>query len=380
MATKVRPKGTYADYLSGDYSDKVFVFELVKKNPVNALMKSKETGKAVRYPLSKMIPCVGTVYEKGPSGQMAPRKIRYVPGENSIYVDEQTPDDKFPKTKVFANWVNGRLTVDGIDSPRLNFFMKWDANETKEGRDQNKKAKFRLVDTTLMAKKDREKDKVKFDVVNWCYTADFLTKIEPFASLYFTHEQMSQNAEDIRWNLKIMAERNPAAFQRMLDDPNTERKIVVKQAIKKGFVVINVTQNSVAWAQNPNAPFSVAAPGVDPIEDFANKSKSGDGERYYKAICDLVNPAPATNTFIPPPVVESNTFTPPVNPIKSSAESDEELLIIVRAGVEKGLITISSNNLWWKYKTMSGRKEEGLAKELRDNPIALEILKKELLS
>lgn len=377
MAKAVKPRGTYADYKSGSYSDKVFVFELVKKNSPNAIMKSKETGKSVAFPLSYMIPCVGTVYQKDKNNRTILRKIRYVPGEDSIFVDEQTPDDKFPKIKVYANFVNGRLTVDGMDSTRLDFFMNWDMNETKDERNEKKKRVFRLIDTTVMAAKARQKDKVKFDVVNWCYTSDFLTKIEPFASLFFTHEQMAQNAEDIRWNLKIMAERDPEKFMRLLDDPNTERKILVKRAIKEDIIKINPHQNSIAWTQNPGAPFSVAAPGVDVIEDFVNKSKSGDGERYYKAIYDLVNPVKVeTSTFIAPP--ETTEIQVPISQIRSSAESDEELLLLVRSGVEKGLISVNDKKVWWKYKSMSGQGEKGMVQKLRDNPTALNILKSEL--
>lgn len=378
MAQPVRPKGTYADYKSGNYSDKIFVFELVKKNSPNANMRSKETGKAVAFPLARPIPCVGTIFHKDKnSGKVYPRKIRYVPGENSIFVDEQTPDDKFPKVKVLANFVNGRLTVEGTDTPRVEFFMNWDMNETKEDRDPNKRPMFRLVDTSLLAKKAREKDDLEFDVVNWCRNASFESKIEPFASLYFTAEQMAQNAEDIRWNLTIMAKRNPAAFKRMLDDPNTERKILLKRAIGMGFVVVNPTQNSIAWAARPNAPFSVAAPGVDPLEDFANKSKSGDGERYYKAIYDMVNPVTVeTTTFIPAPEVED--FNLPVQPIKGAAESDDELLLMVRTAVERNIMQVNDKKVWWKYKSENAQGEMKMVQKLRDNPVMLGILKGEL--
>jgi len=374
---QVKQRGTYKNYLDGDFADKIFVFESVSRNPQGGSVASKETGKVQPFPLSETIFCVGSVKEKNKAGQMAPRKIRYVPGEDSIYVDEQTSDKDFPKVKVLASLVNGRITIEGDDAPRLNFFMNWDINETKKDRDTKKVARFRLLDTSVMAAKSRDKKKLAFDVLNWCYTADFKTKIKPLASLYFTHEQMAQQAEDIRHNLSMMAEANPEKFQAILDNPQTERKITIKRAIAEGHVVVDVTSNGIAWAQNPNAFFSVAAPGVDPIEDFANKSKSGDGQKYYDAMYKLVNDVEEISA---PAMIEhvAEVKNVPMPTIKSASESDAEIIIMINTALEKGLITKTSNNVWFKYKSISANSKEQMVEKLRSNPIALNILKSEL--
>lgn len=365
-----KPRGTYADYKSGNYSDRVFVFELVNKNAPTASMRSKETGRVQEFPLTKPFPMIGSILQKDEkTGRVIPKRIRYVNGEDSIFVEKQTPDDKdFPKPKILANFIKGRFHVDGSDSPRLDFFMNWDINETKEGRDPKKDIEFRLVDTAKMASKAREADKVKFDAINWCYTADFKTKIEPFASLIFTDEQMMQNADEIRWNLKIMAERNPSAFKALLDDPKTERKMIVKSAIHKGILEVNANMNAIVWSENPSSPITVAAQGKDAIEDFVAKSFSTDGEKYYKSIEEMVN------EYNKPAVKE--TFKAQV---EASDETDEYLVELIEKGVAKGLVTINDKRTYWKYKERSFMKQSGMVKALRDNNDFVQDLKAEIL-
>lgn len=382
MPMAVKPRGTYSDWKDGkDVSTKVFVFQLKRRKNQSTSMRSKETGKPVEFPLTQPIPMVGSViWKDDKTGRTYPRKIRYVPGENSIFVDEQTPDDKFPKIKVYANFIKGRFQVEGHDTPRLNFMMNWDINDSKEGRDTSKTAQFALVDGSRLAAKERDKDKAKFDLIRWCYEADWKTKIHPLASLYFSHEQMVQDPEEIRYMLKNMAERDPIWFKNMLDDKNTERKIVVKGALNSGKLTISAQHNAIFWSDNMSAPLSVAAPGKDVLEDFVTKSFSADGEKIYNAIYELMNPPKKIDA---PMLVATTTQTNATEPvlvpqIKSTDETEVELLAMVRAAVEKGIITKSSNNVWFKYKENNAQKEEGMAKLLRSNPVLLEFLKKDL--
>lgn len=372
------PRGTNADFISGNYSNKHFVFELIKKNPEGGAYRSAETGASVKYPLSSPFPLTGTIFCKDKEGRNYPRKIRFAEGEQSIFVDEQQPDDKVKKKTVYANFVKGRFQVEGNNSTLLKFMMAWDMNESKIDRDPKKSPLFRLVDTTKINTKAREDKKLQFDVINWCYTASWKDKIEPLASLLFTYEQMLQNAEDIRHNLAVMAEREPIAFKKMLDDPEMERMIIVKSAIKSEIVVVNTGMNSLCWSDNSNLPISVAAPGKDVVKDFVSKSFTTQGEKYYLEIKRLLTPeeeeivVAETKQF---PVA----FDSPMLTSKGSQETTEELTTLVRLGVEKGLITVSKTRVWWKFMGESFSKEEGMVKGLRDNSVMLTSLKNKVL-
>jgi hypothetical protein len=383
MKNSHKPRGTYSDYLNRQdvaIDGKIFVFQLSKDNRNNQTMTT-DTGAPIPFPLSVTIPMTGTVYHKGVNGAVAPRKIRYVEGENSIYVDEQSPDKDVPKTKVVASFVRGRMQVDGRNSTMLDFMMNWDINGTKKDRDEKKISKFHLVDTSKLVEKSRKADKDKFAAAQWCYDAP-LDKVLAVASLRLSDEQMVQPAEDIRWNLKLIAERNPEEFLKMLENPSTERRYIMKKAINDGFVVINTQINAICWSDNANNPMTVAPAGKDPLEDFITKSFSTDGERYYRAIEALVNPSAPVKEQVSPGAETSQTNEIPseVKPsVQATGVTDGELKMLINAGVEKGVVTISSTRLWWTYRGSNFKLEAGMIQALRDNATMLSLLKKDVL-
>lgn len=379
-----KPRGTAADYKSGSaiYSNKQFVFELIKKNPQvgnNSLgnpipgMRTKE-GKTMDFPLSVSIPLVGTVYFIDAKGRTYPRKIRYADGENSIYVDEQQPEDKVKHVEVRVNFVKGRFAIDGQNSTLLDFFMTWDMNESKPERDKKKFPKFKLVDTTKAAEKARKADEVVFDVLNWCYTADFAKKILPLAHAIFTEDQTTRKEAEIRHDLVVTAKRDPAAFQEMLDNPKMERLIVIKAAIMNDVLVVNSSANALCWMDNPSAFISQAAPGKEVIDDFISKSFSSAGEVAYKAIYDIMNPVDGDGVF--DVATTTKVYQAPI--VKGATETDEELTTLVREAVEKGIVVVK-RNVWWGFKGKNSQGEKGMVKDLRDNEIMLSILKKNVL-
>ncbi len=368
-----KPIGNLSDFTSGKYSDKNFIFELVKENTDKSLMKKKETGEPVRYPLTHKVPMTGTIFFTNKTGETYPRRIRFCDGETSIYVDEQQPDDKYPKRTVVAEFVKGKFPVDGQNSTMLKFMMSWDMNETKINRDKKKSPIFRLIDNSKKAEKAQEAEDLLFDVIDWCRNADWETKVQPFCSMIFPAETMMQSVKEIRYNLVQVAKQDLSSFKKYLDDPKTERTLVVRAAIEKGLIVVDSSLNSLFWSDNANVPLNSAGPGKDPIEDFIVKSFSGKGEEIYKAIDKLVNP---TEEYIAETKQEARIIEAPI--LKGCEDSDEELLKLVRAGVDKEVIKVS-NKLWWKYKDDSSKGEAGIVAKLKDNPIMLKLLKSDVL-
>ena len=368
-----KPQGTTADYASGKISDKKFVFELLNRNPENGIVRSKETGRTIAFPISKSIPLIGTIYWKDKEGVVYTRAIRYIKGESSIFVDEQKPDNKDnPPKKVYWNFLKGRKEIDGSNSVLLKFVMNWDMNQSKDakyGRFSKDAPEFKLVDNTKSANKAKEADELEYDVVKWCREADWKTKVQPLASLIFSAEQMMQNSDEIRYNLVQVAKRDPAQFKVMLDDPKTERAILLKAAIERGIVIIR--NDALYWRDNNNEPISVAAQGQDVVKDYVSKSFSGRGEEIYSAIKRIMNPpaeaivkeiAPQTNQTVPPKV--------------DGVDSDEVLMGLIKEGIEREIIP--KRGIWYKYKDFPFQKKEKLLQELKDVPALLAFLKSDL--
>jgi hypothetical protein len=344
----------------------------VSKNPANAAMRWKDTGQAIQYPISYTLPMTGTIFFTDSKGLKYPRKIRYAEGENSIFVDEQTPDDKYPKRPIKCEFVKGRFRVDGQNSTLLKFMMTWDMNESKIGRDNKKQPVLRLIDNSIKAEAAQKDEDLLFDVVDWCRNADWETKVQPLCAMIFREEDMMQPAKEIRYNLTQVARKDPKSFKKMLEDPKTERTIVVRAAIEKGFIVKDSSLSSLFWTDNGSVPLSIAAPGKDIIEDFVNKSFSGKGEEIYKAINDLVNPS---EEYVASTKQEARVIEQPI--LKPCTDTDEELQFLVRDAVTKGFITVNQTRVWWKYKGDSSKGEPAMVAKLKDNALMLQSLKKD---
>ena len=229
------------------------------------------------------------------------------------------------------------------------------------------------MDNSKKVEKAQKEEDELFDVVDWCRNADWETKALPLAQIIFTNpETLMQTPKEIRYSLVQVAKRDPAQFKKMLESPKTERTIVVRAAIEKGYIVKDSSLGGLFWTDNDSIPLNSAGPGKDVIEDFVNKSFSGKGEEIYKAIFDLVNPPEqyVAETKQSPRVIEA-----PI--LKECVDSDEDLLMLVRTGVEKGLITVNATKVWWKYKDESSKGEAALVAKLKDNPVMLQLMKKD---
>jgi hypothetical protein len=362
MTTLQKPKGTYADYKSGNFSDKVFHFELTKK--YSGDMMKDSTGKPVAFPLTEMFPMTGTIFFQPVSGRGYIRKIRYVEGLKTFYVDEQNEDKDHPFKKVLLEFINGKKQIDGTETVLLDFIFSWDACETKENKDPKKTPLFRLIDTTKLVAQGRKAQKLEFDAVNWCYNA-LPDKIMPVACLTLNSEQLMQNIEDIRFNLVQMAKRNPQAFNDLLNDPKTERIYVLRQAVERGYLTVNQNMNAVCWTDNPNAPLTNAPMGKDPVTDFVVKSFSGEVEKCYFDIYNLVSPTKSET------IVKEELSEP------QSLLSEKELLDLIKEGKEKGIITFSKP-YWTKYKGEAFKSEQAMISALKTNSNMLSVLKHDL--
>lgn len=383
-----KPKGTYADYQAyiqdpknNPIDDKKFVFELVH-TATDASLKDPN-GKVVPFPIAVPLPMSGGIIFKNPDGRSYPRRIRYVEGLQTIFVDEQKDsrgnEIEKPKT-VLAEFVQGRKEIDGTNTVMLDFFMNWDINGTKANRDTAKPAKFHLVDTSKLAKVGREKDKQEFDALNWCWTAP-INKIMAVSTLVMNHEQLMQNVEDIRYNLVQAAKRNPGKLLELMNDPKTEKNYIIRQAIERKILMVNTSLNAICYPTNPNAPLSVADAGKDPVIDFVYKTlTSVDAQKYYIDIVNAVTSPEVQVSSIPyvaPAPVAAIPYVAPVQVATDPNWINAELKALYALGLERNII-VQKKPYWKQYKGLSAKDEHGFIEKLKENPSLLNLLRADL--
>jgi len=91
----------------------------------------------------------------------------------------------------------------------------------------------------------------------------------------------NKSVDEIRWDMKIQAEKNPKAFLSGMNDPRTEMKQLLLMAEESG--IISMKKTGVTWVSSGNT-ICVPAIGVKPIERMVDFCSEGEGEQIYAEI------------------------------------------------------------------------------------------------
>ena len=377
---KTSVKGSLSDYLSGDIAGKDFTFRLVKQN-VNPSMLNTN-GQPIVFVGSFRLEAYSVINDRDPKDPriVKQRTIRYIQGEPSIYKDQQSDDRDVPKKKYFIEFTNGRKIVNGTnDAALLDFMMKCNQNKSNENRKTATQPLFELVDNTANVKNAMQKDKARAEAEHFCYYGEW-DQVAPFARVL--NVNMNQSADEVRYDLKLIATRDPEKFLRDMKRPELRRKHYVLEAIDMGFLSVNKQTNSICWSSNPESPLDVAPAGKDVIDTFCIKLGQDDFAPVYEAIVDAVKPAPmvVTKPFVPEKAsfegMKSQTI---VNPAANGIveESTAELADIIEKCIEKGIIA-TKPPVWLVYDGVNYKKVEGMVEKIKNDLEIVKNLKYEL--
>ncbi len=312
----VNKYGTIADFNEKNFNKK-YVFVLNHNNPKPAL-------EGVHFPTSKNIPLIDEIFDKKTQKR---RIIRYVPGEMSIFEDEQKWDKATPPKNYFASFAkDGDLIIDGRETQKLEFFLKCNFNGSNPDRDTTKKPMFWMVDIGKGLKTVMEKDRVLDKAKAWCYDAPW-AEVKAYAR--GINLDISRDPDEIRWALRITAEKDPVKFLAGTTNQAFKKKNLILDAIERNLLTVDVANNSIKWTDGGvivNSPIS-----KDPVDHLVDSLNTPDGERVYATIRALITPVeePAVLTMEPPKsVVERakqdanplNTAPPALGAIKNPEE------------------------------------------------------------
>jgi len=356
--------GNYSDFRSGDTRNKEFIFVLNHINQ-NPSYKSAR-GVGVHFPPSFRLALVDSVYDES-KGVM--REIRYIPGEMSIYKDEQTADDKVAKATYYAEFVNGEYVIQGHDTLKLKFFMLSNYNGTNPKRDAGRNVRFYLVDPGLGLETVMAEDELLTEAQQFCYKGSW-DEVAAYAMVL--NIPITNDVRQVRYSLKMRAQADPKRFMEGLKNPKMKRKYFVMQALNEGIIEKNFTTNSINWKKG--RAITQSPIGKDLIDDFVDATFSPAGETVYKTLMGILRPelsVPNVETELKPELSEAKIaelkadLAPKEKPkMVLSDENDEELVALVREAVSKGVIEYLKP-MWYKYKGETYRKEDGMVSALR---------------
>ena len=243
-----------------------------KASVYTLVSKAKKRNGRPQYPVVSLLKAEDIIFDPE-TGQN--KKIRYVPGETSIFVEDQPEGAKMRDPITFNN---GYLFVDHTNPTLKKYLDTCNANGSNPHRIKSKSILF-LIKDDQKAAKDRISQVA--DVMDAVQSALKMPLNELVGYAKVLGVNTNKSVDEIRWDMKVQAEKNPAAFLAGMNDPRTEMKQLLLMAEESG--IISMKKTGVTWVSSGNT-ICVPAIGVKPIERMVDFCSDGDGEQIYSEI------------------------------------------------------------------------------------------------
>jgi len=236
------------------------------------IAKAKRSNGMPQYPIVSLLKAEDIIFDpiKGEN-----RKIRYVPGETSIYADEQ-PDTAKMRDPISFN--NGYLFVDHTNPTLKKYLDSCNANGSNPHRIKSKSILFTVKDNEKSAQKKIEEVGNTMEAVQ---TALKMPVNELMGYAKVLGIKIDRSVDEVRWDMKIQAEKNPKGFLAGMNDPRTTMKQVLLMAQESSIIFMN--PKKVTWVGSGNT-ICVPAVGVKPIDKMVDFCSQGEGEQVYAEI------------------------------------------------------------------------------------------------
>jgi len=241
------------------------VYQLVSKS------RNPKT-KMPQYPIVSLLKAEDIIFDPE-TGEN--RKIRYVPGEASIFVDDHPKDAKMREPIAFNN---GFIFVSHTNPTLKKYLDTCNANGSNPHRIKSKSILFNVKDDEKNA---QDKIAQVADVMDAVQAALKMPLNELVGYAKVLGVNTNKSTDEIRWDMKIQAEKNPTAFLAGMNDPRTEMKQLLLMAEESG--IISMKKTGVTWVSSGNT-ICVPAIGVNPIERMVDFCSEGEGEQIYSEI------------------------------------------------------------------------------------------------
>jgi hypothetical protein len=224
-------------------------------------------GKTI-YPVIYMIKAEDIIYD--PEKDIN-RKIRYIPGEPSVFEDEQKKDAKVKAPITFSS---GLLFVDRTNPSLKKYLDLCNLNQSNPDRDKSTRPAFKLLTPEIDAQKKLEKSLLELDAVKVALEMP-LDKMIGYAKVLGVN--VSKSTDEIRYDMKVLAEKDPKSFIDGMDDPMTELKETLMRACQ--YNIISIGRSTANWIQGDKTPIITHVPlGVKGIDHMAQYCISKKGE------------------------------------------------------------------------------------------------------
>lgn len=249
-----------------------YTFVLLNEN-------SKPTIKGRKFPYNKLIPAFDEIWD---ADKQETRLIQLSKKERTIYVDEFKSESSADKRESIL-FSNGFKIVDAKETKLLEFMRA--SNFNKDCADPVK-GSTPIYYEYVPGKAEKEVMAKDLEVMDAKQAAFNLKLKDMIAYARVLGIDTNKEVDEIRWNLSIIAAKNPKSFMAGLNSPNTKRANNVLEAIDKNILIKDDSTRAIKWANN-NVAILTAPVKQDVVSFFVEWTfGTKDGEDVYAAILD----------------------------------------------------------------------------------------------
>lgn len=213
------------------------------------------------------------------------RAIRYLPGVNTIWVDEQ---EKLPENvknkRPNLGFADGYMYVPSVDKMLVKFLSISNRCINAENRDETIQPTYELMNFEAVSKKKIESVKTKHEAMKMALSASDDSMLEHSEFLGITKlnaQGIVKDLDEIRVEYVAIAENKPEMFLKTYGNPATKAYALIKKAFETGLLSSSIIEGQVHWAETRSL-VSVIPSGEKTIEYLVKYCfKDGDGEKFY---------------------------------------------------------------------------------------------------
>ena len=243
-----------------------------KKNPKEAttyrlIKERRDRNGHLKFPIVHMLKAEDIIFDEDKGVN---RKIRYIPGEPSIFEDEQKKDAKVKSPITFNN---GFLMVDYTNPSLKKFLNMCNTNKSNPNRMNSTTPTFMLMDYEKTAQEKLEKSVKSMDALRTVFDMK-LDKLVAYASILGINTKKS--TDEIRYDMKVIAEKDPTKFINGLNDPKMEIKQIIMRGKEMG--ILDWNSKKMEWIRGSERSVFTHVPlGIKPLDHLADLCVTDSG-------------------------------------------------------------------------------------------------------
>jgi hypothetical protein len=257
---------------------KTYVFRLIS----NASANDKR-----QYPPRFMLANTDIVFDEETNSK---RGVRYLPGVNTIWVDEQENlPENLQNKRPNLSFMDGYMYVPALEKMLVKYLSISNRCVNAENRDESIQPTYELMNFEAVSKKKMESVKTKHEAMKVALSAsdDMMLEHAEFLGITKLNAQgIVKDMDEMRVEYVSISENRPDVFLKTYGNPTTKAYALIKKAFEDGTLSSSIIEGQVHWSETRS--LVAVIPSGEKLIEYLVKFcfKDGEGEKFYDRLKD----------------------------------------------------------------------------------------------